>query len=305
MKELSGRVAVVTGAASGIGRAMAERFAAEGMKLVLADVEPTALAAAESSLRAAGREVLAVRTDVSKAAEVEALAARAEAAFGKVHVLCNNAGVAAAGMTWEVSLADWEWVLGVNLWGVIHGVRAFVPRMLAHGEDAHVVNTASIAGLVTTPGMSPYSVSKHGVVTLTEALYHELAMVSGGRVSASVLCPGWVATQIADSQRNRPGASGAAAQAPASADAQRAAGQSDGDGTKAAKGASSAARKMDAAVRQLVAAGISPAQVADEVLSAVHERRFYVLTHPAMTPSVKHRMDAILAGAPPAASIPR
>src|SRR5579871_852581 len=204
MREFRDRVAVVTGAASGIGRALAERFAAAGMKVVLADVERQALAAAERALASGGARVLAVPTDVSKASDVEALAQRTLEAFGAVHVVCNNAGVSVGGLAWEVTLADWEWILGVNLWGVIHGIRTFVPILLRQGEEGHVVNTASMAGLVSGPGIAPYNATKHTVVTLSEALHHELGMASGGKVKVSVLCPGWVNTRILDADRNRP-----------------------------------------------------------------------------------------------------
>jgi NAD(P)-dependent dehydrogenase (short-subunit alcohol dehydrogenase family) len=282
MKDLGGKVAVVTGGASGIGRAMAERFAAEGMKIVLADVEEVALAATATALGEAGREVLAVRTDVSKAADVEALLARTLERFGAVHVLCNNAGVASGGMSWERSAAEWEWVLGVNLWGVIHGIRTFVPRMLEQKDEAHIVNTASIAGLVSVPAMGPYCVSKHGVVTLSEVLHHELSMVSSGRVQVSVLCPGWVQTQIHASHRNRPDAVKAETTAPNAAGA-----------------------AMEQMVRALVNSGIQPSEIADAVLTAIREGKFYILTHPQMTGGVKIRMDDILLGRPPTLNSPR
>jgi NAD(P)-dependent dehydrogenase (short-subunit alcohol dehydrogenase family) len=275
MKDLTGKVAVVTGAASGIGRAMAEAFAAEGMKLVLADVEAKVLDRVAAEL-GSKTTVLAVRTDVSKAAEVEALAVKTEEAFGAVHVVCNNAGVASGGLSWETSLADWEWVLGVNLWGVIHGVRSFVPRLLAHGGEAHLVNTASMAGLVSVMGMAPYNVTKHGVVTLSETLYQELQMVAGGRVGVSVLCPGWVQTQIHDSHRNRPA------------------------GAPPAQPGQIGAQVFDT-VKSLVTAGLAPAEVAAAVVQAIREQRFYILTHPHWMGAVKHRMDDILAARAPSA----
>ena len=196
-------VAVITGAASGIGRGLAERFAAEGMKVVLADVEETALAELEAGLKAKGATVLTVRTDVSNATEVENLAARTLDVFGAVHILCNNAGVVCSRPVWEHTLADWEWVLGVNLWGVIHGIRAFVPHMLAQGDECHIVNTASILGLVGGSGEGIYKVSKHGVVALSETLAAELAQKEAN-IQVHVLCPGWVRTGILDSDRNRP-----------------------------------------------------------------------------------------------------
>jgi NAD(P)-dependent dehydrogenase (short-subunit alcohol dehydrogenase family) len=201
MKDFSGRIAVVTGAASGIGRALAERCAREGMRVVLADVEPGPLAEVEAGLRAGGGTALAVRTDVSQAKDVEALAQKTLDAFGATHLLFNNAGVATSGTVWESSLADWEWVIGVNLWGVIHGVRAFAPIMLAQDAEGHIVNTASLSGLISFPRGGAYAATKHGVVTLSEALHHELAE-RGERVKVSVLCPGLVQTRIVDCARN-------------------------------------------------------------------------------------------------------
>ena len=203
MKQFAGRVAVVTGAASGIGFAMAERFAAEGMKVVMADVEPAALDAAAAALSPRAPAVLAARVDVSKAEDVERLARETYQTFGAAHVVCNNAGVAVIGAVHEHSLADWQWVMGVNLWGVIHGVSAFVPRMLAGGDEGHIVNTASMAGLTTAPFMSVYDVTKHGVVALSESMYKEFK-ASGAPIGVSVVCPGLINTNIMRSSRNRP-----------------------------------------------------------------------------------------------------
>ena len=274
MKTFRDRVAVVTGGASGIGRALAERFAAEGMKLVLADVEEEPLAATAREMTAAGATVLAVRTDVAKPADVETLADRAWSAYGGVHVLCNNAGVGGGGLSWECSLAEWEWVLGVNLWGVIHGVRTFVPRMLAGGDEGHVVNTASVAGLSTAPGMGSYNVSKFGVVALSEVMHHELTLL-GAKLHVSVLCPAWVNTRIADADRNRP------AQAATTA------------------GGNPAFEAMRDAIKNAVASGLPPARVAELVLGAIRDERFYVLTHPDFAPVVRHRMEGILEGRNP------
>src|SRR5262249_18260593 len=195
MKEFKDKVAVITGAASGIGRAMADRCVQEGMKAVLADVELDRLTKTEASMKASGATVLAVRTDVSQARDVEALAQKTLEVFGAVHLLCNNAGVGTEAAIWESTLAEWEWVLGVNLWGVIHGVRVFVPLMLAQDTECHIVNTASMAGLISGPGLGAYKVAKHAVVTLSETLYHELAE-HGANVKVSVLCPGIVNTRI-------------------------------------------------------------------------------------------------------------
>ena len=268
MRDFAGKVAVVTGAASGIGLALAHRFAAAGMKVVLADIEATALENAVRAVGAAGGETLAVRTDVSKAGDVEALAARATERFGAVHVLCNNAGVAISGAAWTHTLADWQWVLGVNLWGVIHGVRVFTPIMLAHGGEGHIVNTASMAGLTSIPGMAIYNVTKHGVVTLSETLYHELALL-GSPLKVSVLCPGFVKTNILDSDRNRPAAlADTAPELPGRAE-------------------------MDQAVRQLLAAGLPPEQVAERVFDAIRNERFYVFPHPEWKERVRARLEDI------------
>ena len=270
MKDLGGKVAVVTGAASGIGLAFAERFAADGMKVVLADVEATALEAAAARIAASGAETLAVRTDVSKADEVERLAVAAFERFGAVHVVCNNAGVATGGPSWEHSLEDWQWVIGVNLWGVIHGIKSFVPRMLAQGGEAHVVNTASVAGLITAPGMSIYGVTKHAVVALSECLHHELKMF-GGNIGVSVLCPAWVKTRINVSNRNRPASFGTSP-------------------TETAPQAEMMRKVMD----HLIGSGMEPAAVAGAVVDAIRARRFYVLTHPEFKKLAKERFDAIL-----------
>src|SRR5947207_7442153 len=191
MKNFQGKVSVVTGAASGVGRGLAEKSAALGMKVVLADVEESVLKQAEAELQASGAQVLAVRTDVSQADEVEALAKITFETYGAVHLLFNNAGVGAGTTVWESSLADWKWVLGVNLWGVIHGIHFFVPRMLAQDTEGHIVNTASMAGLLSGPGQSIYKVSKHGVVTLSETLYYDLTLRNAS-LKVSVLCPGLV-----------------------------------------------------------------------------------------------------------------
>jgi NAD(P)-dependent dehydrogenase (short-subunit alcohol dehydrogenase family) len=249
---LRDRVAVVTGAASGIGLALAERFAAEGMKVVLADVETAALEGAAAALRARAPAVLAVPVDVARAEEVERLAHETYAAFGAAHVVCNNAGVAVIGAVHEHSLADWQWVMGVNLWGVIHGVRAFVPRMLAGGEEGHIVNTASMAGLTTAPFMAVYDVTKHGVVALSESMYKEFE-ATGAPLGVSVVCPGLIDTNIMRSSRNRPpelaeeGKAGPMAQAFAQGLADR------------------------------LAVGYPPSRVADQVVQGIREKRFYIV----------------------------
>ncbi|HEX5416124.1 MAG TPA: SDR family NAD(P)-dependent oxidoreductase [Chloroflexota bacterium] len=280
MQEFQDKVAVVTGAASGIGFALAERFAREGMKVVLADVEVDALARAEAELRGRRATVLAVRTDVRQASEVDALAEQTLAAFGGVHVVCNNAGVVVFKSSWEHTLADWEWVLGVNLWGVIHGVRTFVPIMLRQGTEGHIVNTASMGGLVTGPFFGSYIVSKHGVVALSENLSGELARI-GAPVKVSVLCPNVVRTNIMDSARNRPHALTNPEEAsPASAEAQG----------------------VDAEIRKyLEEEGFAPAQIADHVVAAIRADTFYILTHPETKEAVRVRMERILEGRNPEA----
>jgi NAD(P)-dependent dehydrogenase (short-subunit alcohol dehydrogenase family) len=276
MKELKGKVAVVTGAASGIGRAMAERFASEGMKVVLADVEEGALTRAESDMKAAGADVLAVTTNVANAGDVEALAKKTIEAFGAVHVLCNNAGVGpVTGATWELTEADWQWVLGVNLLGVINGIRAFVPIMLEQDSEGHIVNTASVAGLISAPYFSTYDVAKHGVVTLSESLYRELANV-GSKVQVSVLCPAWVKTDLMDGARNRPEE------------------LRNDEETMAPQAA-----VMDQAVRQLVAGGTDPAGIGEAVVNAIRDEKFYILPHAEWKEQVRTRMEDILEGRNP------
>ncbi len=273
MKDFQDKVAVVTGAASGIGRALAEKSAQEGMKVVLADVEESALKQAEEELKASGAQVSAVRTDVSQADEVEVLAQKTFATYGAVHLLFNNAGVGAGTTVWESSLADWQWVLGVNLWGVIHGIHFFVPRMLAQDTEGHIVNTASSAGLVSSSGLGIYKVSKHGIVTLSETLALELA-ARGAKLKASVLCPEWVNTRIIDAERNRPQA------------LQNALEEQHMSPEMAA---------MVQAMRQWLAqAGLPPSQVAEMVFDAIRQEKFYILTHPTTKQGVQLRMEDIL-----------
>ena len=268
MHDFAGRTALITGAASGIGRAMATRFAAEGMKIVLGDIEEPELARAVDELKAAGAEVIGARTDVAELADVEALRDRALDAFGAVHVVCNNAGVSPLGPVWENTLADWQWILGVNLWGVIHGVRAFAPRLIAQNEG-HIVNTASVAGLISPPGSGAYNVTKHAVVTLSESLYHDLRE-RGSDVGVSVLCPAYVPTRITESERNRPR-----------------------ELLVSEKSDQTLAR--EAMLRKAVASGkISADQVAQAVVAAVKEERFYILTHPRIKGAIRARMEDIL-----------
>jgi NAD(P)-dependent dehydrogenase (short-subunit alcohol dehydrogenase family) len=252
MQRLEGRVAVVTGAASGIGLALAERFAVEGMNVVMADVEADALAGAAAVVRPTARAVLPVRVDVARAEDVERLARETYAAFGAAHVVCNNAGVAVIGAVHEHSLADWQWVIGVNLWGVIHGVRAFVPRMLAGGDEGHIVNTASMAGLTTAPYMAVYDVTKHGVVALSESMYKEFE-ATGAPIGVSVVCPGLINTSIMRSSRNRP---------PELADEGK---------------AGPAAQAFGQALGDRLVTGYPPSEVAEQVVQGIREKRFYVV----------------------------
>jgi NAD(P)-dependent dehydrogenase (short-subunit alcohol dehydrogenase family) len=269
VRELRGRVAVVTGAASGIGLGLATRFAAEGMRVVLADVDEVRLARARRGLAEGGAEVVSVPCDVSLPDQVDALAREVVSTFGAVHVVCNNAGVAGtAGMLWELEPEDWSRILGVNLLGVVNGVRAFVPLLLEQGEG-HVVNTASMAGLVSGV-LGAYSVTKHAVVALSEALYYDLA-ATGSAVGVSVLCPGWVRTNIASSQRQPRGARW---------DPQRAA--------------------MGQLLARQIAAGMDPAEVAGFVVEAIQTGRFYVITDSdRWAEGVKTRFGDILAGRRP------
>ena len=252
MKVFRDRVAVVTGAASGIGLALAGRFAAEGMKIVLADIEAAALATAETALRRTALAVLAVEVDVARPEDVERLARETYATFGAAHVLCNNAGVAVIGAAHEHSLADWQWVINVNLWGVIHGVRAFLPRMLAGGDEGHIINTASMAGLTTAPFMSVYDVTKHGVVALSESMYKELRLANAP-IGVSVVCPGLIDTNIMRSSRNRPaelseeGKAGPLAQA------------------------------FGQALSDRLAGGYPPSEVAEQVIAGIRDDRFYIV----------------------------
>jgi NAD(P)-dependent dehydrogenase (short-subunit alcohol dehydrogenase family) len=281
MKQFEGRVAVITGAGSGLGREFANTAAALGMKLVLADVDAEALERATDELQAGGAEVLSMVADVSKCAHVEELADAAMIRFHAVHLVFNNAGVGAGGLIWENSEADWEWVLGVNLWGVIHGVRIFTPLMLEcarrdPGYEGHIVNTASMAGLLNAPAMGIYNVSKHAVVSLTETLQHDLRLVDAP-IAASVLCPYFVPTGIDRSHLHRPHEL-----------------QHD-----AAPTASQLAAQ--ALVSKAVESGkVSAADVSRMTFEAIREGRFYIYSHPQALGSVAERMQAIVHGAQPA-----
>jgi NAD(P)-dependent dehydrogenase (short-subunit alcohol dehydrogenase family) len=276
MKDLQGKVAVVTGGASGIGKAVAAKAAAEGMKVVIADIEEGALKEAERDLAGGGAEVLAVVTDVADADSVRALRDQALECFDAVHLVHNNAGVGLGGPIWQVPEADWRWILGVNLWGVVHGVATFVPLFVEQGEG-HVVNTASIAGLTTAPFLGPYNATKQAVVAVSETLYKDLRAAGVSGVGVSVLCPGFVQTRIAESDRNRP------AWAP-------------GREVVGAAGMRSARQAM-------IDGGIPTVVVADAVLDAVRNDTFYILTHPELDAALRTRFDDILEGRPPSPTI--
>jgi NAD(P)-dependent dehydrogenase (short-subunit alcohol dehydrogenase family) len=270
MKEFKGKVAVITGAASGIGRGIAERCVREGMKVVLADIDEAELAKAETELKAEGGTVLGVRTDVSKRSDVELLARKALDAFGQVHLLFNNAGIAAGGAPWEATWNDWEWVIGVNLWGVIHGVKVFAPLMLAQNSECHIINTSSTAGLIVGSSSAPYAVTKHAVVALSESLYLALQQ-RNSLVKVSVLCPGMVRTNIANAERNRP------------------------DDLRNEPVAMTPEMQAGlAAFKAALEGATPPQQVADVVFEAIKNEQFYILSHPEWTEVIQLRTDKLL-----------
>lgn len=280
MQEFEGKVAVITGGASGIGRGLAEVFAREGMKVVLADIEQEALDAAVKEMTREEHQAIGVVTDVSKPGALDELAKRAYDEFGAVHVLCNNAGVAGGGIgpLWEASLKDWQWVMGVNLWGVIHGVHSFLPRMVASGEEGHVVNTASIMGL--TPGMGIYGVTKHAVVSLSESLHMQLRQANA-KVGVSVLCPGHVPTRITSSVRNRP--------------------DDLWEGEARPSAQELAERDKMWAERGLQT--LQPVEVGEKVLQAMKDGMFYILPHESDV-GVHRRFEAILSRRGPEPMMP-
>ncbi|OON63079.1 hypothetical protein B0920_06610 [Massilia sp. KIM] len=281
MKEFRGRVAVITGAASGLGREFANVAAGLGMRLVLADVQAKALERASEELQHQGAEVLAMVVDVSKGAHVQELADSAVARFGAVHLVFNNAGVGSGGLIWENSEQDWEWVLGVNLWGVIHGVRVFTRVMLECAAadpayEGHIVNTASMAGLLTAPAMGVYNVSKHAVVALSETLYHDLQLVEAP-IGASVLCPYFVPTGIAHSHRHRP------------------------DDLQSEESVTASQMAAQALTEKAVGSGkVSAADVASLTFDGIREKRFYLYSHPQALGAVAQRCEAIVHAQQPA-----
>jgi NAD(P)-dependent dehydrogenase (short-subunit alcohol dehydrogenase family) len=274
MQIFKDKVAVITGAASGFGKEFANIGARLDMRLVLADVQMDALQAVQADLQAAGASVVTIRCDVRRAEDVQAMADVAMKEFGAVHLLFNNAGVASGGLVWENTQVDWEWVLGVNLWGAIHGVRIFMPIMLDCAKkdssyQGHIVNTASMAGLVNAPNMGIYNVSKHAVVSLTESLYHDLKLVDAP-ISASVLCPYYVATGINQSHRNRP------------------------DEMRNHLRPTASQLACQAMTDKAVTSGkISAAQVAELTFDAVRDDQFYIYSHPGALESVQTRMEDI------------
>jgi NAD(P)-dependent dehydrogenase (short-subunit alcohol dehydrogenase family) len=268
MQDFQGRVAVVTGAASGIGLASATRFAEEGMKVVLADIQQDALDSAVSGLQQSGHDVIGVRTDVSQFEQVQGLADKALAAYGKVNILHNNAGVVRAGTLEELTLEDWQWVLGVDLWSVIYGVKLFLPLLKQAGEG-HIINTASSAGLQASPNIGPYNVAKFGVVGLSETLRLELDE-EAAPISASVLCPGAVQTQICESDRNR---------------------QATGIAPGNASETEQAFRNM---AGPIVNAGIAPADVAEMIVAAIRNNDFWILTHPEWKTVMQERIAGLV-----------
>lgn len=282
MKDLKGKVAVVTGAASGIGLSLARACAAEGMRVVLADVEREPLERAAEEIRASGAEALEAETDVSQESDMRRLAELTMERFGAAHLLFCNAGVGAGSLLWASSAKDWEWTLGVNLWGAVHAVNAFMPTMLAQGDEGRVVITSSDAGLVGGPFNGVYRVSKHALTAYAETLHHELSIV-GAKIGVSLLCPAFTRTRICDAARNRPARlRNSPGEAP---DLQP--------------------RGFDDFIRAGVERGVSPDEVAAETLQAVREGRFYVIPDKGTLAGVRRRMEDILSERTPVFEIPR
>jgi NAD(P)-dependent dehydrogenase (short-subunit alcohol dehydrogenase family) len=280
MRDLAGKIAVVTGAASGIGLALSRRLGADGMRVMMADVEEPALAAAARSLADEGIEAASAVTDVSDPDSVDALARATLERFGAVHVVCNNAGVTRGGPTWQVPLPTWNWIVGVNLFGLVHGIRSFVPHLIAQGEG-HIVNTASVAGLLASPWTGPYNATKHAAVAVSESLYHELAAI-GSPVGVSVLCPGMVRTRIHDAYRNWPAKYGP---------------------RPVVRDPPGMAEWRKAASAQ-VESGLDPAIIAAAARDAIVANRFWVLTHPEFSEAVLRRYGGVAEGRNPPSPAP-
>ena len=273
MREFQGRVAVVTGGGSGIGAALCRRWAGAGMKVVVADIDLAAAERISTDLAAAGHTAMAAKVDVSRAAEIEQLAESAYRTYGSVDILCNNAGIVPSGRyrpIWEYPLEDWQWALDVNLMGVVHGIRSFVPRMLAQKTPAHIVNTASVAGLVSGAGSPVYSAAKHAVVRATEALYASLRDL-GAPIGVTLLCPGLVNTRIYESERNRP------------------------DNLRPSGGAAAEVPELQAVAAELYAHALSPEAVAEQVFDAVNADRLYQITSDRYDDAIRDRAHAMLA----------
>lgn len=273
METMTGRVAVVTGAASGIGKALALGFAGEGANVVLADIEDEPLRAAEAEVAGHGVEALGVITDVTDADSVGALAQATIDRFGAVHMVCNNAGVGGGGLIRNQQLVDWKWVVDVCLWGVIHGVHHFLPHLI-EAEESHIMSTASVAGLMSVPGLGPYNAAKYGVVAIMETLHLEMQRDRNADVGVSVLCPGVVRTNIATAQRNRP-------------EELRRERKPRPEGEAPSETAD--ARRRNANIAAALERGMDPSEVAAKVIEAMYERRFWVLSHPELLAEVNHR----------------
>ena len=281
MDSFSGKTAVVTGAASGIGFALAERFASEGMRVVLADVEEAALEAAVKRITGTGASAIGVVTDVSNADDVAALARRARSKFDGIHIACNNAGVFAGGLLWEESLADYRWMMDVNVWGVIHGIRTFIPIMLEQDTECHLVNTASMAALTAMPFAGIYHMTKHAVLALSESLYHELE-INSDKVKVSVLCPELIKTGIVTCDRNRPP-----------------------EYSKPGDVRDTDARQLVMeSINEGVEGGIDPSVMADRVVAAIRSGTFYILSKDGWRDTANQRLDDIRVGRNPVLAPP-
>lgn len=272
MDQFDKRVAVITGGASGIGYAMAERFSKEGMRIVIADIEQATLDRAVAQLKQAGAEIIGVRTDVADLESVRNLAKVAVDTYGSVHLLCNNAGVQVTAPSWQIPMSEWKWGLGVNLWGVVHGHHVFVPLMLEQNEPCHIVNTASMAGLITAPMMGCYAVTKHAVVALSEVLAAEMKQF-GAQIGVSVLCPGFVQTALHESDRNRP--------------------QSDEPDPVTPE----MREMLKQSVTSLVNGGKQAEEIAEVVLAGVRANKVHILSHPEMIAMFEKRVERIVSAA--------